>query len=346
MPDQVESFAGPTPWWAGISPTMKSMTILDKNLTGDEMLKAASLDWTVSKRPLVYGRDPSRVIADADAAGLDNEAVEAALEETPFQVPNFVATVRDSDDAYLGMVTPTYQIVQNSILAELGDALKGEGADYHTAGSLFGGRIVWLQAVLDRAITINGDPSKYAAYLLLTAGHDGNHPVQFANTPTRVVCANTMHAALGGAVAKISLRHTANIANRLDEVRKALGMANQYIDRFEAAANQMVTVPMSLMEIGLFTEKLLPSNPEVEHAYRTEAQRQEIVDLFSNSPTLDGVPFSAYRAFQAVAEWTDHFAPVRDTKSANAADRRAMSILEGPAYALKSAALKLLVPAA
>ena len=328
MSDSVETYAGAgaVPWWLNTSTTMRSVVILDKNLTGDEMLKAASLDWSVSKRPLFYEK------ADEEVASI--------------QVPNFVATVRDSDDAYLGMVTPTYQIVQNSVLAELGDALKGEGADYHTAGSLFGGRIVWLQAVLDRAITINGDPSKYAAYLLITAGHDGNHPVQFANTPTRVVCANTCHMALDGAKAKISLRHTANIANRLDEVRKALGMANQYIDRFETVANQMAAVPMSLMEIGLFTEKLLPSNPEVEHAYRTEAQRQEIIDLFSNSPTLDGVAPSAYRAFQATCEWADHFAPVRDTKSANAADRRAISVLEGSAFALKGAALKLLVPAA
>ena len=346
MGDQVETYAGPIPWWEGISPTMVSRTILNENLTGDEMLKAASLDWTVSKRPLYFGKDPNKVIADADAAGLDNGAVEAALAETPFQVPNFVATVRDSDDAYLGMVTPTYHIVDNSILAELGDALKGEGADWHTAGSLYGGRIVWLQAVLDRELMINGDPSKYAAYLLLTAGHDGNHPVTFANTPTRVVCANTMAMALGGAVAKINLRHTANVANRLDSVRKALGIANDYLDRFEVVANQMAAIPMSLMEIGLFTEKLIPSNPEVEHAYKTEAQRQEIIDLFTSSPTLDGVPQTAYRAFQAVAEWTDHFAMVRDTKSANAADRRAMSIIEGPAYAMKSAALKLLVPAA
>jgi phage/plasmid-like protein (TIGR03299 family) len=304
---------------------MKSMVILDKNLTGEEMLKAASLDWSVSKRPLFYEQ------ADAEVATI--------------QVPNFVATVRDSDDAYLGLVTPTYQIVQNSVLAELGDALKGEGADYHTAGSLFGGRIVWLQAILDREIMVNGDPSKYAAYLLITAGHDGNHPVQFANTPTRVVCANTMSMALDGAKAKISLRHTANVANRLDEVRKALGMANQYIERFETVANLMATVPMSLMEIGLFTEKLIPSNPEVEHAYRTESQRQEIIDLFTSSPTLDGVPHTAYRAFQATCEYADHFAPVRDTKSANAADRRALSVIEGPAFAMKSAALRLLTPA-
>ena len=344
MGDQVETFAGPTPWWAGISPTAKSMVILDKNLTGEEMLKAASLDWTVSKRPLVYGKDPSRVIADADAAGLDMEAVEAALKETPFEVPNFVATVRDSDDAYLGLVTPTYQIVQNSILAELGDALKGAGADWHTAGSLYGGRVVWLQAQIERELFINGDPSKYAAYLLIRAGHDGNHPVDFVNTPQRVVCANTMTLAIDGAKARISLRHTTNVANRLDEVAKALGMANQYLDRFEEVANQLTTVPMSLTDIAAFTEKLIPSNPQAEHAYRTEKQRQEIIDLFSASTTLDGVPFTAYRAFQAVAEWTDHVATINDTKSAYAADRRADSILDGNAFAVKTAALKLLTP--
>jgi phage/plasmid-like protein (TIGR03299 family) len=324
MPDMIETYAGPTAWWEGISPTMVTRTLLDKNLTSAEMLKAASLDWTVSKRPLFFEK------ADEEIATI--------------QVPNFVATVRDSDDAYLGMVTPTYQIVQNSVLAELGDALKGAGADWHTAGSLYGGRIVWLQAVIERELFIHGDPSKYAAYLLIRAGHDGNHTVDFVNTPQRVVCANTMTMAIAGAKARIGLRHTTNVANRLDEVAKALGMANDYLDRFEEVANELTTIPMSLTDIGAFTEKLIPTNPQSEHPYKTEKQRQEIIDLFSASPTLDGVAFTAYRAFQAVAEWTDHVATINDTKTAYAADRRADSILDGNAFAVKTAALKLLTP--
>jgi hypothetical protein len=153
-----------------------------------------------------------------------------------------------------------------------------------------------------------------------------------------------MHAALDGAEAKISLRHTANVAQRLGEVRKALGMANQYIDRFEAVANQLTTIPMSLTDLAAFTTKLIPTNPDSEHPYKTEAQRQEIAQLFAGSKTLVDVPFTAYRAFQAVSEYADHVATVKDTKTAHAADRRAMSVIEGPAYAMKSAALKLLVP--
>jgi phage/plasmid-like protein (TIGR03299 family) len=328
MPDMVEHFAGAgaIPWWAGTSPTMKSMTILDENKTGHEMLVAASLDGTVSKRPLFYGPNPD--LADTGMV----------------KVPGMVATVRDDDNQFLGLVSPSYQIVQNELMAEMADILIGEGAKCHTVGSLYAGKIVWLLAVLDRELFINGDPSKYASYLLLTQGHDGKHPVTFANTPTRVVCANTMHAALEGAKAKISLRHTANIASRLDEVRKALGMANQYIDRFEAVANQLTTIPTTLKDIEAFTVKLIPTDPNSEHPYKTEAQRQEIAELFAGSKTLVDVPFPAYRAFQAVSEWTDHVATVRDTKTAHSADRRAMSIIEGPAYAMKSAALKLLVP--
>jgi phage/plasmid-like protein (TIGR03299 family) len=326
MPDMVETYAGPVAWWEGISPTMKSRTILNENLTGPEILKAADLGWTVSKRPLFYGPNPD--LADTGLAS----------------VPKMVATVRDSDNSFLGLVSPSYQIVQNDLMAEMADILAGEGAKCHTAGSLYSGQIVWLLAVLDRELFIDGDPSKYASYLLLTQGHDGKHSVTFANTPTRVVCANTMHAALDGAKAKISLRHTANVASRLDEVRKALGMANQYIDRFEQVANQLTTIPMTLKDIEAFTVKLIPTDPNSEHPYKTEAQRQEIAELFAGSKTLVDVPFTAYRAFQAVAEWTDHVATVKDTKTAHAADRRAMSVIEGPAYAMKSAALKLLVP--
>ena len=77
---------------------------------------------------------------------------------------------------------------------------------------------------------------------------------------------------------------------------------------------------------------------------RTEA-RDAIAGLFTNSKTLVGVPNSAYRAYQAVAEYADHFRPLRigaDTPTEVAADRRFRSITEGPAAEMKARALELL----
>jgi hypothetical protein len=102
---------------------------------------------------------------------------------------------------------------------------------------------------------------------------------------------------------------------------------------------------MTTPEVTNFTVKLLPANPDVEHAYRTEADRLAIVNLFQASPTLVGVAPTAYRAYQATTEWLDHVKVVKDTKTEKASDRRALSIIEGGAADLKATALKLLAKA-
>jgi phage/plasmid-like protein (TIGR03299 family) len=325
MPDMIETYAGPVAWWEGSSPTMVSRTILDRNLTPDEMLDAAGLRWNVSKRTVTYD-DPTT--------------------NAPSVVPGLVATVRDTDGQYLGMVGPTYNIVQNEELGRLGEILRGEGATCHTAGSIYGGKQVWMLWELDAEIMVKGDPSKYANYLLLTNGHDGYHTLRFANTPTRVVCANTLHMALGGAKARFSLRHTSGMDGRLDDVRKALGFAADYAKTYVKVANDLAKHKMSLEDLMAFTVKLLPADETVEHAWNTERQRQEIADLFDHSRTLEGVPFTFYRALQAVAEWTDHVGVAKTTRAGNGADRQVTSVLEGPAFDTKSRALALLVASA
>ena len=54
---------------------------------------------------------------------------------------------------------------------------------------------------------------------------------------------------------------------------------------------------------------------------------------------------TAYRLFNAVAEYADHFAPNMTTKVASAADNRAASNIDGRGQMLKDRALDLLVPA-
>jgi phage/plasmid-like protein (TIGR03299 family) len=322
MSDAVETYAGPQAWWEGISPTVRERVILDKNLTGKEMLEAASIDWTVSKQPLfVTG-------------------------EHAVKVPFYMAVQRDSDGAVLGVVRDTYQTINNEALAELGDAIRDNGgADWHTAGSLFEGRVVWMLAKLDKDIYIRGDESPIEDYLLLTTGHDGRHAVTAHQTPMRVVCANTLTAAIGASKTSYSMKHTANVQVRIEEARKALDIHFKYVQSMEDFLNSLADKPMTFDEVTRFTEVLLPANPQSEHPYKTEAAREGILALYRNSQTLVGVPDTAYRAYQAVAEYTDHVQKYGDTKKSKGEDRRALSIIEGPALAVKSRAARLLVKA-
>ena len=57
----------------------------------------------------------------------------------------------------LGVVSDRYRIVQNEEAFQFTDDLLGEGVTYETAGSLQGGKKVWMLAKLPEKYIIAGD---------------------------------------------------------------------------------------------------------------------------------------------------------------------------------------------
>lgn len=322
MSDAVETYAGLwNPWWDGISTTVKSKTILAEAVNAESMRKAAGLDWEIMKQPaFVTGEHAGRI-------------------------PGWNAVQRKTDGAIFGMVSDSYRLFQNEEGFEFLEALMQQGnVEYVSGGALFGGAFAWALAKVDE-FTVHGDDSPYADYLLGYWGHDGRHGFTVADTAVRVVCANTATAAIAGSKNKVTIRHTANMEARLAAARKTLDIHSEYSKRLQKVLADLAKRPMTTPEVTNFTVKLLPANPDVEHAYRTEADRLAIVNLFQASPTLVGVAPTAYRAYQATTEWLDHVKVVKDTKTEKASDRRALSIIEGGAADLKATALKLLAKA-
>lgn len=324
-----ESYAGPrTVWW---DPSGVDATFVEADMTADEALVKGGLDWTVSKRPLQYASTDDRP--------------EVAYSEVA--VPGWVAVARDTDDAFMGMVTPSYHEYQNRSLSEaVQDVLDQSGkANVHTIGSLYGGRIVFIAAKFDKDLHVRGDEHPIEDYLVASTGHDGRHALRFDSTPVRPICGNTLLAAQEASSGHINIRHTSGMGNRTKEIRAALDIHFKHIERLELTLNDLVKRPMSIDAVKAYTVALLPANPDVERAFRTEAERDAIVALYDQSPNLQSVPESAYRAFQATVEYLDQGKAFRDTKRMPGADRRALAILEGGSYALKSRSLALLVKA-
>ena len=124
--------------------------------------------------------------ADALAAsGLDWEVVQQPIrteEGTP--VPGFKANVRDLDGKVLWIVSDRYRVVQNREAFAFTDKLLGEGVRYETAGSLNGGRKVWVLARMPREYIMLGD--RVSPYLVFSNTHDGSGAIRVAMTPVRV----------------------------------------------------------------------------------------------------------------------------------------------------------------
>lgn len=309
-------------------------TPLDKAPDGATMRVKAGLDWEVVKQPLY-----------TEAVGKPG---------TYLAVNSRVAVVRDIDNHVIGTVGPTYQTIQNEELFDFADALlkAGEPVKFETAGALYDGRVVWaLASVPERAIKIDGDPQgDIMPYLVLSTGHDGLRAMQVTFSPTRVVCANTLNMALRGSKNVYTIRHTVNAMNKVSAAQAALRVNVEYLDTLAAVSKQLIKQKMTVNDVIAATEKLIPSmskdTDDDSKAVKAQAQRDLIRALFVNSPNLDGVPESAYRFVQAVAEYADHERVYRKTKKGSAEDARALAILDGTATGLKENALRLVLPAA
>ena len=100
-----------------------------------------------------------------------------------------------------------------------------------------------MLARLPEYIELGGDRS--ATYIYVANSHDGSMAVTAAVTPIRIVCANTLGAALRQAEHGVSaprtfrFRHTGNLAAKFAEARQVLGMTIGYEKQFKMLADRL-----------------------------------------------------------------------------------------------------------
>ncbi|RKG69469.1 DUF932 domain-containing protein [Corallococcus terminator] len=247
-----------------------------------------------------------------DAAGFYTAHAVPLSMPDGFQVPDRKAIVRGDTGAYLATVSEGYQLLQFEDLARAGVlASQGVQAIWHTAGTLGEtGARGWMLAELPGRIHVRHDPSEIRKYVLLTTAHDGTAAAVLANVATRVVCQNTLGAALRErAGSRWSIRHSRNAKERLENAAQAFALMSQEMADFETLANVLVARPYTLQQHREAMDILLPLPKEdVKKKHpRIEADRREASRLFSEfvgaAPGLVG---TAYGAFQAWTEFSDH----------------------------------------
>ena len=91
-------------------------------------------------------------------AGLDWEIIQKDVyTDGGTEISGYKSNVRSTDQSVLGVVSDRYQIVQNREAFAFTDSLLGEGVTYETAGSLQGGKRVFMLARLPQRFIIAGD---------------------------------------------------------------------------------------------------------------------------------------------------------------------------------------------
>ena len=270
---------------------------LDHCPTSEEALQLSGLNFEVEKRRL-YTFDNANHFGNADTI-------------TPtIEVPHYYATVRTDTETPLGVVGRGYKVVQNREAFSFFDALvDSHGVQYETAGALGNGERIFITAKLPQQVVVGRD-DLIEQYLFLTASHDGFGAVTAAFTPVRIVCQNTLQAALKDCSNRVKVRHTANVRERLEQAHQIILRAHQLSQSMESIFNHWAAIKVcdgelkKLIQLAMTPSKAAWQSLESKGAAFSASLHNRCNAAFEYAmshptqqlPTTKGTLFGAYNA--------------------------------------------------
>lgn len=215
-------------------------------------------------------------------------------------------------NVYNGAVQEGYTVYQN---AEFLDEIeKNLLVDYpsigiESAGSLFGGRIAFINMVIDKS-TIPGDISQNVTRLMFTNAFGGKAVAAYVHQ-TRVVCMNTLRMSEAQGIANDTIkrfRHTSGVtskvANHLIDLTKLQAVIAAHNKNMEA-----LVVPMNSKEVDGFANVMFPPNPNFTEKGNTRLtnRRETLLNIFDTAEDLQGaIKHTRYAMFNAVTNFSQY----------------------------------------
>jgi hypothetical protein len=302
------AYVGETPWH-GLGKSVPA------DLTPEQMLEAAGLNWEVKKYPtfaVLDESDPDSVI----------ETGQSAL-------------VRLSDKKMLDVVSDDWNPVQNAEAFEFFNEFVMAGdMEMHTAGSLKGGQIIWgLAKIKDSFELFKGD--KIDSYLLFSNFHKYGFSTDVRFTPIRVVCNNTLTLSLHSKVermVKISHRKQFNPA----DVKDMLGIATDKLQKYKEMAQFLGSKKAKTENIVEYFERIFPLTTKSEEENKRSKNANIALSIIDTQPGAEYAQGTWWQPFNAVTFMTDHVV-------GRSNDSRLTSAWYGYNKGLKTKALELAV---
>lgn len=188
------------PGWHGLG------EIFTEQITTQQALERGGLDYNVIKLPNIHMLPTGE---------------ELISEESFF-------TLRTDVNKVLGSrLGKDYEVLQNIEALNVVDEILHSGrATIETAGVIDEGRKAFICMKVDKSIFV-GNTDEVKQYAVIVTSHDGSLAITVMFTNIRVVCNNTLSAALRGAHGAVKIRHTTNAATRLSEAAKVLRLLSE-----------------------------------------------------------------------------------------------------------------------
>jgi phage/plasmid-like protein (TIGR03299 family) len=245
------------------------------------MMKAAGLDWSVTKQPMYY-------LTDIGEMG---------------EVPGKSALVRSSDNKVMDIVGSDWNPVQNAEAFEFFREFVDAGdMQMHTAGSLKEGKMVWALAKVNDGFTIKtaqGEDS-IESYLLFSNPHQYGKSIDVRFTPIRVVCNNTLTLSLDQNVDQyVRVGHQRPF--NAEDAMATLGMAQQKLETYKEAAEYLCQKSYTTDQMLDYFNQVFPSASDRDSNKSREAQ--EVMHTQAGANLGEG---TFWQLFNTVTYMTDH----------------------------------------
>lgn len=284
------AFVGATPWH-GLGQEL---------VEGADMAtwrKAAGMDWTIEKAPVVF------VPSELDKGQF--------AEAKHFHGQNVL--YRSDTKAPMSVVSDRYKPVQPAeVLDFFKDLVEESGFKLHTAGTLFGGKRLWALAETGKFGEITkGDG--IGGFLLLSTSCDKSLATTARFTSVRVVCNNTLSMATADKSDCVSFTHSRHFDHNL--MKAKLGLAVESFGAFMEMGKYLQTQKLKQAQASQFVRQLI-LNPVQLHddEYNFEKHRgyAKIMSLFdSEAKGHELVGYTKWGMLNAVTEYFDHHLPAR-----------------------------------
>ncbi len=255
-------------------------------------------------------KDPPSIEEGIRMAGLDwNVRLEELKLNDGRVVPNR-ASVRESDGRILGVVGPSFVPLQNSeAFAWFQPMVDSKEVTLEAAGSLRDGQRVWVLGKVagGSADIVKGDEVRQ--HILLAHGHDGSLAIRVGFTTVRVVCANTLSAAMDDKDSLLlKIHHREHAKKALEKVREVLDLARR---DFAATADQLrelAKVGCDEVTLRRYVREVFVPDAGEGDLGAGKITIAKVVRLFheGRGSDLPGVRGTMWGAYNAVTEFTTH----------------------------------------
>lgn len=294
----------------------------------DRALQAAGLDFRVVVGT-TYGK------ASLPEPMLTTEGVLSELVLEDKRHKSTIGIWPDGRGVVFGQPRKRYQIVQPGECAELGQAVLGMGHQLVAAGS-YGvplGSSMYL-AFHVGTVTVGG-VDKHDMYAHLINSFDGHGGLKLAFAPIRFACTNQTTMTFGRHSQVRVIRHMGDMASKMEGLRESLRQTFTWTERFQTAADKLLTAPMGGRELVEFADTVLATPPRVTSAKGDQvwgARRAQFLEVALYAEHNDFGRHTRYGAYNALTSVLDHDmwdAPVHHSGGPRRATARWERMLDG-----------------